>query len=366
MPPWHANQVPTMPITYLPSHGKTVYSFGGGGDDVRVSSLADTTSYSVTLGAGDDSALLGAGNDYVVGGKGSDTIAAGAGNDLIYGGEVNADILLKAGKSESDLLVGDYRPDVPGGPESGTLAMGNDTVHGATGSASLFSTIYGDFNGTMLYSNGGNDLIYGGSGTNKIWGDAYRIGTNSAGGDDTIYGGAGATNLLVGDCDYLIGKGGNDVIYGGSGGGGNVMYGDARELNFAVCGNDVLVAGGGTENTMIGDALVIRGLTQCGNDQLFAGTGNDHMWGDFGTADQAIGGADTFHFEGGIFGHDDINDYNGSQGDKIVFTGDPAQIVKSESNGSTVFTDTATGGVLTVVGVVGLTLDVDYSWAGAV
>jgi serralysin len=359
-----------MPITYLPSHGKTVYSFGGGGDDVRVTSLADTTSYSVTLGAGNDSALLGAGDDYVVGGKGSDTITGGGGNDMIYGGEVNTDILLKAGKSETDLLIGDYKTDTPNGSEGSTLAMGNDTIHGASGSASLVSTIYGDFNGTMSFSHGGNDVIYGGSGTNNIWGDAYRIGTNSAGGDDTIYGGDGATNVLVGDADALIGTGGADTLYGGAGGGGNIMYGDARNLNWAMCGSDVLVAGAGTENKMYGDGLMPGEGTHGGNDHLYAGTGNDHMWGDFADfgipTHPNIGGADTFHFEGGIFGHDDINDFSKLQGDKIVFTGDPTNIEKTELDGNTVFTDHATGGVLTVVGVIDLAVDVDYSWAGAV
>jgi Ca2+-binding RTX toxin-like protein len=365
-----------MSIYYLPTHGKTVYSFGGGSDDVQVTSLSDATSYRVDLGGGNDSALLGAGDDVVVGGKGSDSIYAGGGNDEIYGGEMNANISVKGGKVETDFLVGDYKSN--NAPV--IAAMGADTIHGATGSASLVSTIYGDTDGMVgtlpahlgeappITVVAGNDVIFGGSGTNNIWGDSWRIATDSTGGNDVIYGGTGAANLLVGDCDWSIGICGNDLIFGGAGG-TNEIYGDARKVgNYATGGDDLLVAGDGAVNYMYGDALIAeQPIVAFGRDELRAGTGTDHMWGDYGTASGTlpIGGADVFRFDGGIFGQDDINDFRHADGDTIQFGGDPSTFVVTTSNGNTVFTDNATGGVLTVVGVVGLVADVDYAWVVA-
>jgi hypothetical protein len=369
-----------MSIYYLPTRGKTVYSFGGGDNDVRVASLLDTTNYGVNLGGGKDSALLGAGQDLIIGGKGSDFIYGGGGNDLIYGGEMGANIFPRGGKSETDFLVGDYISN--NAPV--TAAMGDDTIHGATGSTSLNSIIYGDTDGMIgtlppglgqpppITVVAGNDLLFGGSGVNYIAGDSWRIATDSSGGNDTIFGGDGAVNFLVGDCDWSIGICGDDVIFGGIGGinegwpATNEIYGDARTVgNHATCGDDLLVAGDAAVNKMYGDALIAEEpVGAFGNDELRAGTGTDHMWGDYGTASgtMPIGGADLFRFDGGIFAQDDINDFRKADGDTILFGGDSSDFGITTSNGNTVFTDYATGGVLTVIGVVGLVLDVDYMW----
>ena len=130
-----------MPVKYIPGKGKLTldYQFGGGNDDVQVSNPADTNSYTVVLGGGDDSALLGAGNDSVAGGIGNDTIFGGAGGDALLG------------DSGNDSLNG---------------GLGNDGLLGGAGSDSLFG---GD----------GNDRLAGGDGNDVLRGDGGIAGADT-------------------------------------------------------------------------------------------------------------------------------------------------------------------------------------------
>jgi serralysin len=116
----------------------------------------------------------------------------------------------------------------------------------------------------------------------------------------------------------------------------------------AAGGNDVLISRGSV-STLYGDAQTLADHGVGGNDVLIGGQGTDHMWGDAASvAATALTGADTFVFaQGG--GHDDINDFRQSDGDRIdvsawgfthledmTFTSDGANITVIFDAGSSV------------------------------
>jgi Ca2+-binding RTX toxin-like protein len=178
-----------MPVKFIPVRGATTYSFGGGGNDISVLSEDDTTSYTVSLGGGNDTALLGAGNDTVFGGSGSDTLIGGRGNDTLYGASGSANY--------TNILYGDAAS------LSGTAVAGNDTLLGGQNAT---NTLYGDAgtiigtaragHDTLIAGDGpaagmvtqGNDILVSGTGNDVLWGDtAFADGARLAsGGADTF------------------------------------------------------------------------------------------------------------------------------------------------------------------------------------
>ena len=156
---------------------------------------------------------------------------------------------------------------------------------------------------------------------------------NGTPGNDTLTGGVGndTINGLDGT-DNLIGGAGNDSITGG------VSENDLRDNIFGGDGNDTIRGGYGNDNVRgdAGDDLVEGGF---GADTVLGGTGNDSITGS-GFGDLLFGaegddfinggfgfdrvnggdGADEF-FHLGVAGHgtDFIQDYDGSEGDTLVF-----------------------------------------------
>ena len=112
-------------------------------------------------------------------------------------------------------------------------------------------------------------------------------------------------------------RGGNDIVYGDSG--ADDVFGDARVLaGSAMGGNDVLRGRAGNDE-IFGDAVDLNGSSRGGNDNLYSGTGDDRLWGDGRLLQNARGGEDVFHFAGS-FGVDQIQDYRDGE-DQIMFKG---------------------------------------------
>jgi hypothetical protein len=97
---------------------------------------------------------------------------------------------------------------------------------------------------------GGNDILYGGTGTNYIYGDAKYMEDGSKGGNDIIFAGTG-TNYLYGDNDpladplYTSSLGGKDKLFTTTGGEGSTY-----ELTGGG-GQDLFVTGGNTDPNVI-------------------------------------------------------------------------------------------------------------------
>ncbi len=133
----------------------------------------DTTSFdprnpasllSATLG--DDIIVGTPGDDFLDGLDGEDTVAGALGNDAVFGGDGD------------DVVRGDLNSRSPQGK-----AGGDDILYGGAGN-------------DRLGGKGGNDELYGGEGDDQLWGDD---------GDDILRGGLG-NDQLVGD-DFSGGTG---------------------------------------------------------------------------------------------------------------------------------------------------------------
>jgi Ca2+-binding RTX toxin-like protein len=137
--------------------------------------------------------------------------------------------------------------------------------------------------------------LFGGTGSDLLYGDAKNISDSSRGAADWLDGGAGDDGLY-GDADDMdgSGQGSTDRLYGGA-------------------GNDYLY----------GDALRMRDNTHGAADVLIGGTGNDHLYGDmnleFSDLTHVTRGADRFVFTRGS-DHDTIGDFEDNK-DRIDLTG---------------------------------------------
>ncbi|WP_259916945.1 nidogen-like domain-containing protein [Jannaschia sp. M317] len=162
--------------------------------------------------------------------------------------------------------------------------------------------------GLNLRGTPGPDRLVGTSGNDTI--DALA-------GNDTIIGGAGNDQIIggpeTGDLrDVVFAGEGNDTVFGGSG--NDELRGDA--------GNDSLIGGAGADTVIggTGDDILTGGSF---GDEIFGGDGLDFINGGFGSDRvNGGGGADRF-FHLGIADHgsDWIQDYNGAEGDVLVYGG---------------------------------------------
>ncbi|MGB1238470.1 MAG: DUF4114 domain-containing protein [Pseudomonadales bacterium] len=156
-------------------------------------------------------------------------------------------------------------------PPSGNAILSDDDIlYGGSGSDQLFGQrgddqhYGGDGNDTISagsgddigYGGAGADTLLGGSGSDQLWGDSGSDTLRGGRGDDTLHGGSAS--------DTLYGDSGNDILYGDTG----------ADLLFGGGGNDTLYGGNGrdTINAGAGDDLIISGR---GRDTLDGGSGSD-------------------------------------------------------------------------------------------
>ncbi|QYK41758.1 MAG: hypothetical protein KF887_01020 [Paracoccaceae bacterium] len=306
---------------------------GRGGDDVLVGF------------AGRDTLLGGEGNDTLVGGDGHDVMDGGAGTDVFVGGRGN-DTLVGAGhlyygttaESPLDLLQLGFLSS-----ELATLLPARVTVNLPAGSVRKFDatgrsvgtdTLSPDL--TRITGTGGNDVFFGGAGTewfhggegddrfssqdsqpgapsaDRFWGGAGNDHFNPGTGEATIWGGSGNDTLIADDISFVHAEGGSghdvldfsrlgyEVFYSS----GNTSYAgvvgrrlevDAEDLGivwqFSAFGfeeiigsrhNDRLTAGTTTSHILSGnagaDTLQARSSTPgLYGDTLYGGAGDDEL-----------------------------------------------------------------------------------------
>lgn len=273
-----------------------------------------------SLYAGQDDELLGGGgHDVAYGGEGDDLIEGGTGNDLLVGGADDDTIY---GGDDNDLMLGDEF--TYGGSYFSELATllsaranraGNDVMEGGEGN-------------DRMYGQGGADVISGGNGNDLIQGDRMDYGLTSAfqvdgpagndwldggDGDDSIYGDGGNDTLLGGaGNDYLVGD--SKVIPGTEHGNDLLDGGDGDDQLYGLGGNDVLYGGAG-DDELNGDGADVDVAAEFqGNDRLFGGLGKDVLRGNGGD-DHLDGGEDDDQLWGGD-GRDTL--LGGSGHDQLV------------------------------------------------
>lgn len=162
-------------VVYMTGHGIGAYG-GPGNDRFRVS------------GAEDD-------DNYVFGEAGIDGVEYDQRTDALLLGTASA--LIAAGYSGG--RSGNLASVYANGPSWGTYIGDAENISGGSGN----DRIYGDANGNVLRGNGGNDDLYGGAGDDLLDGGA---------GYDRLFGGDGNDSLYAADgySDYLDGGAGYD------------------------------------------------------------------------------------------------------------------------------------------------------------
>ena len=287
--------------------GHDVMSGDDGDDFINGSSGADT----LTGGEGDDRLFGGSGDDIIHGGGGADYIEGANGDDDIYGNLAN------------DTILG---------------GQGNDTIHADDGD----DYVFGD-NGAVSDSTFQLELIYKVDGDGKIIldenddpipadeGDFWTIAFDAEEGDDTLYGGPGS-DILFGDNGLIIldenGQVdqmvpfepatyfGNDILYGNTGddtllgGHGDDQY--RFEDNFGI--DEVREAVAGGNDTMDFSAVTVPLHAQFASITVTDGAGNQATH-DGNNVENVIGGQndDTFQFSDGVGvtgqvdGHDGVD-----------------------------------------------------------
>ncbi len=215
----------------------------------------------------------------------------------------NVDIENAIGGSGNDRLIGNALRNVLTGNAGDDTLLGNEGNDVLIGGAGN-DRLVGGVGDDTLQGDDGNDSLYGEAGNDRLVGGLGNDLLNGGDGNDTLFGQEGN--------DTLVGGQGNDLLNGGEG--DDTLRGED--------GNDTLVGGNGNDR-LIGGA---------GNDQLQGMDGNDFLYGQDGN-DRLIGGAgnDVLNGENGedaLYGQEgndrliggDGNDFlNGGEGDDNLY-----------------------------------------------
>jgi serralysin len=212
--------------------------------DVRMSAFSGTGSDTVTGGSRSDAIQAGSGNDRADGRGGMDTLWGMTGNDTLRGGTGDDQLWALEG---NDRLYGDAGgDDLHGG-------VGRDHLDGGDG----IDWLYGD---DLHEGAPAADVMLGGTGSDFVnyagYTKALTIDADGVKGDD---GQAGEHDTIGADVESLFGGTGNDRITGNAGN-GSFSGGD---------GNDVIHGGAGVDSINGGE----------GKDKLYGDAGDDFLDG---------------------------------------------------------------------------------------
>ena len=259
-------------------------------------------------------------------------------------GQPGDDIQLKDPANRADTIFGDRQDTLSGiGRNDRIFALdlddvliddaqdiaasgqgGDDVMFGGTGSDSL----YGDARLT-LRGIGGSDLLsagVAGSARQLLYGDAFTMAAGSRGGSDRLEGG----HEMTGDGANLTGAiGGHDLIDARDvTGGSNIrLYGDALgTMSGGSHGGDDRLLGSALGGRLTGDAVLLLDTSTGGDDDLTGNAGADVIFGDAAEAVRgfAVAGNDVVRGRAGsdeLFG--DAPDLTGASqgGDDSLYSG---------------------------------------------
>ena len=230
---------------------------------------------------GDDSIYGSAGNDVLLGGDGSDRLEGGVGNDTLIGGAGN-DVLI-GGAGVDVVSYATATQDIDLRLQTGTpmevAGFGADCVTEIEGleGGSGNDRLTGDAGANILLGGAGDDRLDGGAGNDTLVGGAGTDAASYTGATagvtvnltlTTAQATGGAGTDMLSQVEDLIGSGYNDVLTGNTG---------ANRIDGGV-GRDTITGGGGADTVLGGDG-----------DDLFVGsTLAEHAAGE-----QIIGGAGT-------------------------------------------------------------------------
>jgi serralysin len=243
--------------------------------------------------------------------------------------------------SASHLQRADLGNNGSGGAEyfaHGNIANALIDPNHPTETASLIENAYGGSGSDRIVGNAANNVLYGNAGNDTISGGSGDDYMDGGAGIDTIdytyWNGGGTYNLATGQAvfpgfyteDILnfenIWTGtGNDTVVGSvatnviatSGGNDNINGGDGNDTIYAGDGNDTVDGGNGNDLIYLGNGDDYLNITSDGNDTFYGEAGNDYIYGYTGNETHYGGdGNDTLL---GSAGNDTIN---GGSGDDYM------------------------------------------------
>lgn len=290
---------------------------GGDGDNVLNAAAFTTGTVTLDGGAGDDTLTGTAGADTLIGGAGDDSLVGGAGDDT-YSFDADSSLSGPTGDLITETAAGGTDTVDFSGTNSVGVAFELGLTTAQTVNANLVLTLTASNGIEHVRGGGGNDTLIGNALVNRIEG--------------------------LGGADVLTGRLGNDILDGGSGSDRvfedrnvNMVLTDAS-LGFAGGESDSLTSielatliGGAGANTL--DASAFTGSSrlegQGGNDVLLGGSGADTLVGGAGD-DTLTGGAanDVYLFDADTnLGTDTVNELVGGGTDTLDYSGTEAAIV---------------------------------------
>ena len=260
---------------------------------------------------GDDTIKGNADADFIFGGFGNDEITGDTGDDAILGdgGSINFSATINGVNS---FMVIETRNSELGG---------NDTIEGNEGDDAILGGAAND----TIFGNTDDDIILGDHGflvVDSSRGEIDRIQSNSPelGGNDVIEGNEGD--------DRILGGAGNDDIQGNAG--EDIILGDNGTLPYVLVNGENALTVITTSDSEFGGDDVIKGNE--GDDRILGGTGNDDIQGNVGKdiilgdngvlsylVDQNPNTLDTIEVLSPEVGGDDL--IAGNEDDDIVIAG---------------------------------------------
>lgn len=304
--------------------GKNDHLYGGAGNDV----LEGNGGEDYLEGNADDDELFGGGGiDRLYGQQGDDVLDGGADNDILDGGADNDTLRGGSGIDTYRTYLGDGADTIEDSDGLGIVEFEEEVLSGGLRRSSDPANVYRSSDGTITYTQQGNDLVVTGSGSLTI----RNFSTGQFGirlMEEHLYGLGDRTEFLKID-HYEITPDGlvpfyvaffddssNDTRVNHEVGRLVPDINDESNVIHALGGSDYVVTGAG-DDQLYGEA---------GADQLFAGLGNDRLFGG-ADVDILVGDDGEFLNIGG-------NDYlDGGDGDDLL-QGNAGQDILLGGNGN--------------------------------
>ncbi len=307
---------------------------GSGGGDRLAGDGADNTLWG---GRGADTLLGLGGDDRLAPGAGANRLEGGPGFDVADYGD-------HAGPVHASLAAGRAARLAPG-PGGGEDALA--AIEGLVGGGGD-DVLAGDAGGNRLWGGAGADTLDGGEGDDAQFGGPGADALAGGAGDDALHGGVGAADLLDGGPgldrylvddadDVAVVSDGTDFAFVAADGwaapaglataflvhGATTLDGSAGDDTLAAnAAHGSLLRGGGGRDALWGREREDRLLGGPGGDALRGAGGDDTLAGGAGD-DQLVGGAglDRFVFDLPGWGYDQVFDFDPLAGDLLDFRG---------------------------------------------
>ena len=301
--------------------------FGGGGKDtlygdaefLELTALGGSAT-AVSSGAFAEANIIDNvftfGNDDIVGGAGSDTIYGDLSvfNITATGGTASGDGS-SLGISEARFVGNDFNfgdDNIWGGAASDViygdldslninLTGGNASSLSTVGAAMVSSAVFGDPLGQLNLLDFGDDNIWGGSGSDTIYGDLSSLditltGGIASGGDDIALPSFSAISGAVAVYQNSEINFGDDDIWGEEA--SDVIYGDLASLNVNLDAGTAESISTGPSVTASGGGVIFGGaipdVMNFGEDDIWGGSGSDIIYGDLSVFNITARGGTAF------------------------------------------------------------------------